>query len=61
MTPRPERIRATLHVRAETWRRLRYQALDERTSLQEILDRALERYVATELPKGKRPAYVAVR
>lgn len=42
-------VKTTLRLSAETWRKARVRALDERVSFQEIVERALEQY----LKKGR--------
>jgi hypothetical protein len=44
-------VKTTLRLSAETWRKARVRALDERVSFQEIVERALDQY----LSKGGRP------
>jgi len=41
-----EMVKTTLRLSAETWRKARVRALDERASFQEIVERALEQYLS---------------
>jgi predicted HicB family RNase H-like nuclease len=50
-----DRYQTTVRVRRETWRQLRYRAADEETSIQTVIDRALELYLKTALPSAKAP------
>jgi hypothetical protein len=47
-----DRLRTTVRVRRETWRQVRYRAVDEETSIQTVIDRALDLYLKTALPKA---------
>lgn len=40
-----EMVKTTLRLSAETWRRARVRALDERVSFQEIVERALDQFL----------------
>ena len=44
----PDMIKTTLRLSAETWRKARIRALDERVSFQKIVERALDQYLATK-------------
>ena len=49
--PEPRQVQTTLVMPEDLWRRVKIRAIDERSDLRDIANRALEAYLQTPLPE----------
>jgi len=49
----PELVKVTLRLKSALWDQVQHRAIDEKLSLQEIAERALEQYVKAARKAGK--------
>jgi hypothetical protein len=52
--PEADTVRTTVVLERETWRRLRYRAVDDGTNLQAVMTAAIEAYLKPTSKESKR-------